>query len=289
MTRKTAYLLLAVAAAGLLLVTACSSAKKTGKGEPYHPADATPEEHRNTVEGEFVALAKSYTAWSDVSMPLKVQVAQPKRLNVSASAKMVRGKALSISLRVFGLEVGSLYADNDSVIIVSKFNNMYCSESLSYLKDTYGLTLADMQAMLLGQVFTPGSGILAPDDIKQYKVVLGENSIGLTPKKLPKGLAWTFAAVLSSETAPSLRTLTVTADGHEPVVAAYGTAQATGAGMAAPWVNLSTNLRQHHVDATLTWDFNRAKWNSGLTIAKPKIPSGARLIPLAKVFEMLKK
>ncbi len=289
MTRKSAYLLLAVAAVGLLLATACSTTKKTSKGEGYQHAGAPTEEHRNTVEGEFAALAQSYTDWNSVSMPLKVQINQPKRLNVSATAKMVHGKALAVSLRVFGIEVGSLYADNDSVIVVAKFNNMYCKESMSYITRTYGLTLADIQAVLLGQVFTPGNGRLDAKDIKQYKVVLGESSISLTPKKLPKGLSWTFAAALSSTAAPSLRTLTVNADGHEPVVAAYGTAKSSGAGMAAPWVNLNTTLKGRKIDATLTWDLDKAKWDAGIEIGKPRIPSGARLIPVSKVLEILKK
>ncbi len=155
MTRKSAYLLLAVAAVGLLLATACSTTKKTSKGEGYQHAGAPTEEHRNTVEGEFAALAQSYTDWNSVSMPLKVQINQPKRLNVSATAKMVHGKALAVSLRVFGIEVGSLYADNDSVIVVAKFNNMYCKESMSYITRTYGLTLADIRAVLPGRGIYP--------------------------------------------------------------------------------------------------------------------------------------
>jgi len=287
MTRKSAYILLAVAAAGLLLVTACGTSKKSQKG--YLPAEATPESGRNTVEGEFAALARSYTDWTDVSMPVKLQVSQPKRLSVSATAKMIRGKALSISMRVFGIEVGSLYADNDSVIIVAKFNDIYCQESLAKFTQAYGLTLADMQAAVLGQAFTPGSGKLSEDDIKQYKIDLGENSISLTPKNLPKGLSWTFAAVLSSETAPSLRTLTVDAAGHNPIVCAYGTAQPAGAGMVAPWVNIGTRVGKYEIDATMNWELSRAKWNTGLALTKPRIPAGCRRISASKVLDILKK
>lgn len=287
MTRKSAYILLAVAAAGLLLVTACGTSKKSQKG--YIPAEATPEGGRNTIEGEFVALARSYTDWIDVSMPVKLQVSQPRRISVSATAKMIRGKALSISMRVFGIEVGSLYADNDSVVIVAKFNDMYCQESLAKFTQTYGLTLADMQAAVLGQAFTPGSGRLSEGDIKQYNIDLGENSISLTPKKHPKGLSWTFAAVLSSETAPLLRTLTVNAAGYSPIICAYGTAQPSGAGMVSPWVNIGTRVGKHDIDATMTWELSRAKWDTGLTLNKPRIPAGCRRISAAKVLDILKK
>lgn len=289
MKKKTAYLLLAVAAAGLLLATACGSAKKNTKTGAYQAAETRPEEPRNTIEGEFAALANSYADWTDVSLPVKVQLNQPKRLSVSGTAKMVRGKALSVSLRIFGIEVGSMYADQDSVIVIAKFNNMYCSESLSQITATYGLTLADLQSVLLGQVFTSGKGKLSSSEFKKYKVELGENSISLTPKDMPKGLSWTFAASLRSDAVPSLRTLTVNAEGHEPVVAAYGTAQASGAGMAAPWVNITTKVRNNQADATLTWDLDKAKWDNGLNISKPRIPSGARKIAVSKIIEMLKK
>lgn len=173
MKKKTAYLLLAVAAAGLLLATACGSAKKNTKTGAYQAAETRPEEPRNTIEGEFAALANSYVDWTDVSLPVKVQLNQPKRLSVSGTAKMVRGKALSVSLRIFGIEVGSMYADQDSVIVIAKFNNMYCSESLSQITATYGLTLADLQSVLLGQVFTSGNGRLSSSKFKKYKVELG--------------------------------------------------------------------------------------------------------------------
>lgn len=289
MTRKSAYILLSVAAVGLLLATACSSVKKSGKNDRYLSSGTATGEERNSVEDEFAALAKSYTPWTDLSLSVKAQLAQPKKFSVSGTAKMINGKAMYISLRVFGIEVASMYADNDSVLVVVKFNNMYCSESMSYLTDTYGLTLADVQAVLLGKVFNAGGTEMQPGDLKNYKVVLGENSLALTPKKQPKGLDWTFAAALRSNAAPSLRTLTVTADSHEPVIAAYGTAMETPSGMTAPWVNVSTTMRNHHIDATLTWDLDKAKWNSGLKLDKPKIPAGSRRISLSKVIEMLKK
>ncbi len=287
MTRKTAYLLLAVATAGILLMTACGTSRKQSKADSPRPAETMPGEQR-TAEGEFGALARSYGAWTDVSMPVKLQISQPKRISLSATAKMIRGKALSISVRVFGFEVGSLYADNDSVIVVAKVNDMYCSEALGAITDTYGLTLADIQSALLGQVFTPGSGVLASDDFKRYAVELGESTLSLTPKKLPKGLAWTFAAALG-EGAPSLRSLTVNAGAREPIVFAYGTSETSAAGEVAPWVNVGAKAGKHTVDATLSWDLGRAKWDTGLTINKPRIPSGSRRIPASKIMEILKK
>ena len=289
MTRKSAYLILAVAAAGLLLATACSSVKKSSKGERYQQSGTNPGETRKSVQDEFADLARSYSPWTDLSLPVKAQVSQPRKLSVSGTAKMIYGTALTISLRVFGFEVGSMYADNDSVVVMAKVNNMYCKESMAYITDTYGLTLADLQAVLLGKVFNTGSEQLDPKDYKNFNVVLGENSLALTPKKQPKGLDWTFAAALRSESSPLLRTLTVTAEGHEPVITAYGTAESTPSGMTSPWVNVSTTLRNHHIDATLTWDLDKAKWNTGLTLTPPKIPAGSRRISLSKIFEMLKK
>ena len=57
-----------------------------------------------------------------------------------------------------------------------------------------------------GQVFTPGKRQARCQRYQAVQsVVLGESSISLTPKKLPR-LSWTFAAALSSTAAPSLRT-----------------------------------------------------------------------------------
>lgn len=289
MTRKTSYILLGAAAAvALLLITSCSTAKKSSKGEAYQAGNADAAK-QGSVESEYRALAQSYTPWQDVTVPLKVQVMQPSKLSASATAKMIYDKSVSVSVRFLGLEVASLYADNDEIILVSKFNGMYCQESMATFTSTFGLSLADLQALVLGQVFSPGSGRLGDDGRKKFDIELGTEAMTLTPKKMQKGLTWTFATSLSGSSEPSLRSLIVSAAGHEPIVAAYGTAQSSAAGNVAPWVNISTTIDRRTVDATLTWSLEKAKWNTGVSLSKPKIPSGARRVTAVQLMEMLKK
>lgn len=97
------------------------------------------------------------TAWHDVYLPVKVSLLQPASMSLSGRATMVRDSAVFVSMRVLGMEVATLYADRDSVIVLDKFHKYVYSEPLSAVTSRAGLTLGDIQEILLGRQELPFS------------------------------------------------------------------------------------------------------------------------------------
>ncbi len=97
----------------------------------------------------------NYTAepqWTDVSFPIRVSMQEPKKFSISGTAKLQRDEKISLSARMLGFEVASVYADRDSVIIYAKTLDLYYAENISLLSLAYGVTPTDIQNILLGKI-----------------------------------------------------------------------------------------------------------------------------------------
>lgn len=95
------------------------------------------------------------TVWHTLYAPVKVNVSSPMSLGASGRATMVRDSLVHLSLRFFGMEVAQVRADRDSAWLVDKYHKIYTSMPLAGLTASSGLTLADVQDLLLGQAFLP--------------------------------------------------------------------------------------------------------------------------------------
>lgn len=64
------------------------------------------------------AEQEEQTAWSNVSMPVKIRIIQPQKFTFSGNATMVRGEYMLITMRFLGFEVGQAYLTPDMVDVV---------------------------------------------------------------------------------------------------------------------------------------------------------------------------
>lgn len=64
---------------------------------------------------------------------MNVSLKLPKRISASGTMTMTRGKDISISMRVLGIEVATLYITGDSVIALDKWHKYYLAESVESL------------------------------------------------------------------------------------------------------------------------------------------------------------
>lgn len=99
--------------------------------------------------------AQADTVWHTLYAPVKVNVTSPMSLGASGRATLVRDSLLHLSLRFFGMEVAQIRADRDSAWIVDKYHKIYTSMPLARLTAASGLTLANVQDILLGRAFLP--------------------------------------------------------------------------------------------------------------------------------------
>ena len=127
MNRQLHIILLAIAAlSAAICFTGCSTAKKSAKRDlgSEIPGDIALQ----TPSQRYTELCKSYADWQDVTMPVRVSVTAPKSISLSARAAMKRDKWISISVRMLGFEVASLFVDKDSVHVIDRYHKKYVSE-----------------------------------------------------------------------------------------------------------------------------------------------------------------
>ncbi len=93
--------------------------------------------------------------WTDVEMPVRAELSAPTRFSASGKARMVNGQCIAISFRKIGFEVAYLYADSDSLYIIVKPLRVAYSESMRRIKEASGLSLGDVQSVLLGRKSVP--------------------------------------------------------------------------------------------------------------------------------------
>lgn len=282
---------LAAAVAGaLLLLSSCGSKKNvvTQPGTPETETVATTD----PLKAAYAYIAASYKPWTDVSVPVKLELKEPKHFSISGKASMVNGKSVYMSLRFLGMELGAVYVDTDSIYILSKMQRMAYVESLDVFSRNFGITLDDIQSLLLGRAFVPGKGSLQLSDEKSFKIAALGEIITLTPVKLPRNVSWHFK-VVTTGTADTFRAtvgrLTVDPAGHQPVTALFSSPVETPAGIVAGEVNLSGTLRKKQLSANVIWDMKRAEWNKGISPSVPSVPSGYSRITTQGLLELLSK
>lgn len=289
----------------LAAAAACKSSKKAVTPvESYSPGAQTeitqPQpKGAPSLDDDYRAMTAAYTTWNDVSVPVKVQIRKPKNLSVSGTLSMAYGKALSLSLKMLFIEVATIYADHDSVLVVSKAAGAYYSESMERLTEMTGLTLADIQSLMLGQAFVPGQGTATPAQLKQFRLAddpeTGGNGFrawSLAPKKMPKGVDWHFTGIASDDAAsgvtPQIFALDIVA-GKNTLRCTFAQSELTAAGIIASSVQLEGTVKKHAVDVIVSGMASRASWNTGRTPSKPSVPRNARRLTTAQVFKLLDK
>ena len=292
----------------ILLIAAASACKSSKKAvsapNDYTPAapsvKAVPEKHVTaSLDDDYRAMTGAYSPWTDVTVPVKVQITKPKKLSVSGTLTMAYGKALSLSLKMLFFEVATVYADNDSVLVVSRAAGAYYSESMKRITETTGLTLADIQSMMLGQAFTPGKGTAVPAQLGQFKLTddaansgEGFRAWSLAPKKMPKGIDWHFTALASEDPAagitPQIFALDIEA-GKNNLLCTFAQSELTPAGIIASKMQLEGTVRKHAIDVIVSGTASKASWNTGRTPSRPSVPRNATRLSTEQVFKLLNK
>lgn len=259
----------------LLAVTGCRSSKQA------IPTTSTADGERSLSQ-HFETLAASYTDWEDVNIPVRLELESPKKMSISGRATMVRDKSVLISLRVLGMEVANLYITNDSVYATEKLHKYYIAEDINSLRGEFPVSISDVQDMLLGQVFILERGRLKKSMKKQVKMSELEKYWTIMPNKICDDVEYAFC--VSKE--DKLTVFSVCRQGEIPLVSQYSNHVETAAGMIAEKTKINLSAGKTKLDATIMWDAESAKWNTG----KPsvwKMPKGYKRISGEALIKML--
>lgn len=312
MTRNILHILIACVAAAVVALgmPGCKSSKKAASKEAYIRGEASqpldnqrqpqaPAVTPRTLASDFSAMTGAYSAWTDVTVPVKVSVEKPKKITVSGTLTMAYGKALSLSLRMLFIEAASVYADNDSVIVVSRPMGAYYSESLERFTAQARLSLADLQALMLGQAFTPGKGTATPAAASDFALADapditsdGFMAFTIAPRNKREGADWHFTAIAPASTddivAPQLFALDVVAGGST-VSCSFAKSTLAPAGVIASMMQIEGKVKKHDINLIISASSEKAQWNTGAVPRRPAIPKNARRMTTDQVLKMLNK
>ncbi len=218
-----------------LMLAACATSchkKSSGPADTLPPVVAADTLQQTTAgDIEFPSWSGN---WTSVEMPVNIRLSAPKSFSFSGRATFVKGREIYISLRFFGVEVGQLYASDDSVFVVDKFHKYCIVESFRSLAASTGLTLADLQGYLLGRPERP-----VPTGIGGMEVLYDWNPA--TEELGAVGFMRNGVPVAGIE---------------------YGSREETPTGLTAASVALAAVSGKSEIAGKLDYNLDRAKWNS---------------------------
>lgn len=261
MNRRLNILSAAVATLlAVIFLTGCSTAKKGAvkqqTGEiPTDIALQTPAQR-------YAGLCESYADWQDVNMPVRLSVTSPKSISLSARAAMKRDKWISISVRMLGFEVASLFVDKDSVHVIDRYHKAYLSESIAKVFGSTGLKVADIQDLLLGRGFVIGDagGTFTPPLATALEFVSSPEGLMILPAIQPQEFEYGF--ILAND-ANRIGVASVNVKERNAGVITYSDPIATRqAGSFAGEASIELTQGKKFA-ASLKWNFSSAKWNTG--------------------------
>lgn len=268
----------AAAASGNTSTSTSTSTSISTSGSVISNSGAT------SLPGRYKRLTGSWKSWNELEMGMKVQLTSPSRLNASGKAYMKRNEWISISIRMIGFEVATLWADKDSIVAVDKFHKKYVSVPTASVLGKSGITLANLQDMLLGRAFLAGGTEAKPDMADDFTFTSAENGWYILPRRQPEGLDYGF---LASSTENALRGMVLDIINVGTIEARYNdNYESRNCGWFAREVSVE-NSKGKRIAVTLKWDINSAKFNSG-SPRSLSIPADCEKIPMSTLTSLLK-
>ena len=250
-----------------------SSKSSTDSGSDYNS--------KPSLEKRFTVLTEQYNDWADVNMSMKFSLLAPQKITVSGKAYMTRNKSINISLRFLGMEVVAMHITNDSIFATDKMHKYYLAESLSQITKGYGITINDIQDLLLGQAFLIKKGTMQPSMKKQVHLVdINDEYWAIEPKTAINNYSYAFAANLT----PRLTALAINKQSTTIIDCEYSNHTSSPAGTVAQLLNLTINTDKQPLQASINWDTTGAKWNNG-TERNWKKPNGYTRISFSQLIK----
>lgn len=262
----------------------CRSQKGGTSTSGVIPGEGVAIPANTALNSRYTMLTESWKPWSDVEVGMKVSLSSPAKLNAAGKAWMKRGEWISISVRMLGFEVATLWVDRDSVVAVDKFHKKYISEPTSRLLGDANVTLEDMQDLLMGRAFLAGSGTATVADRKKFDFEEAANGWYLLPRTQPEQFNYGF---LASNTSNALRGAIVEVKGYGSVSARYDDIfESRTCGWFAQEVNVETT-RGKKIAVKLQWDLNGSKFNTSV-VKSCRIPDNCERISASSLTSLLK-
>ncbi len=279
-TINISHLLLTASAILILFAGAsCSSSRKASS-----VSTASGQTAVRTIDTRNIlsVMAADYQPWQSVYSSFKLRLSSPLSFSFSGRATMVRDRSLHLSLRVLGMEMAVLHADTDSLWLVDKLHKVMCAMPLASLTDRTGITLGNVQDILLGQAFYPGEAQLAKAPFKVEVAPLGYT---LSPAKKMGSIDWAYTVTPT----PELAALDITTSANAQFRASFSDFLSTVAGRAASDIAIDATVKNKKVNAEIIWDLAKAEWNGSRSDSWTVPASGYKRLTLTQLLTAVKQ
>lgn len=264
--------------------TGCKSSKRAVASGGYSAGSA----QVSGVSGEhpLKAVADNYRDWTDVTVPVTLSLEAPKRMSVSARARMVRGRCIDLSFRMLGFEVARVWFTPDSVVAASRPKKVYLAESLSDLTSGLPINLDNLQDLLMGRPFIPGGSTVSLADSANLYFDTASGSVRMLPRRQHPMADYGYvldipAVVTALGVIAEDRDMTFTASytGPEPLTPAGNVMDNAALLVATPNADYA---------ASVTWKWGSARWNGMITV-DPPATAGLRRVTPSQLLKIIKE
>lgn len=177
-------------------------------------------------------IGDSFGAWTDVYVPVTLELEAPAQFGISGRATLVRDSLIHLSLRKMGMEVAVVSIDADSVVFVDKYHKMYVAEPLSALAPVSLLTVGRLQSVLLGRPFSADG-------------------------------AWYGTVCAAPDSSMAMGSISLVISDENQIDFNYYDIVGTVAGPTPAKVQMLAFTTLANAAATVKWQFDKAKWDSG--------------------------
>lgn len=241
----------------IVMLTGCRSSKVTTTPD-YSGSEITLNQRAQDV-------ISGYLPWQEINVPLKVAVREPAKVSVSGRIYMHRNKDIYITLRVLGMEVANLYLNSDSLFATDKIHKSYVAEPIADIFAGASLSVGDIQDALLGRAFVNNRGTLTDKLLGEVALHQDEdNTWTITPRsRISNKVEYQFRY---SDVDNSLISLLFKIS-DKLYGCAYSSPVEVDGNRFMEKMEIKVTAGKKNIDATLTYDFGKVKW---------EVPSDAR-------------
>lgn len=262
-----------------MLVASCGSQRRAVSPEELSAAP---------VEQRFDAMVASYKPWHTISMPVRVELKSPSKVSLSGRAYMVNESLIHISMRVLGFEVAVMHVTPDSVYCVDKIHKLAVIESIDRLSASTGITLGQLQSLMLGRAIVPGEGAKLSRKSKNVKLTShGGGSDGWTMTTSAKG-GHPFECVFNVEGDNNqISSIAVSVPGHKTVSCDYNDWSACEIGQIPQSLSCDLTASSKHINAVLKYTPSQVRIDAGDMPSFKRPGNGYRVISAVDLFKSL--
>lgn len=270
------------AVAAIISVAALTGCRTSRSAAISGTGDAT----EMTLAERAHAVAAANLPWTQLNLPVKIAVKSPQKISLSGRIYMRRDRDIYITLRVLGMEVANMYVNSDSVYAADKLHKYYIAEPIKDIFAGASLSIGDIQDALLGRTFINGRGNLTDKMLSGVTLTdTPDNQWIMTPRSKINGkIEYQFKFSKESNALMSL----VFNTGSKLYGCTYSSPAEIDGSRFMERIAIATKVGKTAIDATITFDFNKVKWEVPSS-ARWRNPSGYRRITPATLAKSLKE